>query len=98
MGTWFRWDGPDLILQIKVVPKAASDELAGIQGDRMRVRITAPPVDGIANTHLVAWLAKLFGVPRSSINIESGALGRNKRLRITAPTHLPDLIPPPQTR
>lgn len=95
---WFRWDGSDLLLQIKVIPKSSSDELAGVQGDHMRVRITAPPVDGKANVHLVRWLAQLFGVSRSAITIEVGTLGRIKRVRVHAPARLPDTIDPPPAR
>lgn len=92
--SWYRWDGADLLLHIKVIPKASSDELAGVQEGHMRVRITAPPVDGKANVHLVRWLAKLFGVARSNIAIEAGTLGRTKRIRVRSPASLPDEIPP----
>ncbi|MCB1802583.1 MAG: YggU family protein [Gammaproteobacteria bacterium] len=91
---WFRWDGNDLLLQVKVIPKSSSDELAGVQGDHMRVRITAPPVDGKANVHLVRWLAQVFGVSRSAITIEAGTLARIKRIRVHAPARLPDAIDP----
>jgi len=57
MSDWYRWDGPDLLLKLKLQPKSSRDAFAGQQNDRLRVRITAPPVDGRANTHLLAWLA-----------------------------------------
>jgi hypothetical protein len=43
---WYRWDGDDLILSLKIQPKASRDELAEPLGDALKVRITAPPVDG----------------------------------------------------
>lgn len=91
---WYRWDDADLVVQIKVIPKASSDAFVGVQNDHMRVRITAPPVDGKANAHLIAWLAKLFGVAKSAVAIEAGELGRSKRLRIRTPQRLPDDIAP----
>jgi len=92
---WYRWDGDTLVLDIHVQPKASRDEIAGEHGDRLKVRITAPPVDGKANQHLVAFLAKLCGVPRSRVELVSGTSGRSKQLRIESPVQLPDGVQPP---
>jgi uncharacterized protein (TIGR00251 family) len=86
---WFRWDGEDLVLSLKVQPKASRDELAGPLGDALKVRITAPPVDGKANSHLVRFLAKTFGVPRGNVILESGEASRTKRIRIKKPRQVP---------
>ena len=95
---WYRWDGDDLVLQLTVRPKASRDEFAGAQGSRYRVRITAPPVDGRANAHLVRFLARAFGVSRSAITLEAGETSREKRVRIRAPACLPvDGLAPPGT-
>ena len=83
------WQGEDLILRVRVQPKASRDEISGLQGDALKVRITAPPVDGKANAHLIKFLAKQFGVAKSSITLISGESGRDKRLRIHAPAKLP---------
>ena len=92
MGDWYRWDGPDLLLQLKLQPRSSRDEFAGLQNDRLRVRITAPPVDGKANSHLLTWLARQFGVARSSITIETGRNGRLKRVRIETPAQIPEVL------
>ncbi len=86
---WYRWSGGDVVLTLRVQPHAKRDEIVGVHGAALKVRITAPPVDGAANTHLVEWLAELFDVPRSSIILESGESGRNKRIRVKAPRRLP---------
>jgi uncharacterized protein (TIGR00251 family) len=91
---WYRWDGEDLVLTIKVQPRASRDELAEPLGDALKVRITAPPVDGKANAHLIAFLAKTFGVAKSAVLLESGDCGRNKRLRVQKPRRLPKIIQP----
>lgn len=92
MSDFYSWQDDDLILNVKVQPKASKDEIAGELGDALKVRITAPPVDGKANKHLIAYLAKLFGVAKSNIELLSGDTGRDKRLRITQPKKLPEII------
>jgi len=58
-------------------------------GDRLRVRVTAPPVEGKANAHLIRFLAKEFAVSARQVNLESGAGSRNKLVRIISPRRLP---------
>lgn len=86
---WYRWEGEALILELQLQPRAARDEIAGPHGDCLRVRITAPPVDGKANQHLCAFLAKLCGVAKGAVTLEAGLTGRRKRVRILAPRRLP---------
>ncbi len=92
MAGFYRWEGNVLHLFVRVQPKASKDEFAEEQEGRIRVRITAPPVDGKANTHLIKFLAKTFGVAKSDIQIKSGETGRNKHLHIASPNRLPDGI------
>ena len=86
---WFRWDGADLVLDCHLQPKASKDEFAGLHGERLEIRLTAPPVEGKANAHLLAFLGKAFGVAKSLVVLESGELNRQKRVRIRAPQKLP---------
>lgn len=90
--TFALWEGHDLKLQVRIQPRASADEIVGVQGDRLKIRITAPPVDGKANAHLIAFLAKVFGVSRSSITIIRGKTGRMKTLSIHTPRRLPDIV------
>jgi len=62
----YHWDGMDLILSIKVQPGANRDEIVGIQGNHIKIRISAPPQDGKANGQLIKFLAKNFGVAEYS--------------------------------
>jgi uncharacterized protein (TIGR00251 family) len=75
-----------IILNVRVVPRASKDDIQGVLGDALKVRIQAPPVEGKANAYLVKFLSRYWKIPRSSIEILSGETGRNKRLRITGPT------------
>lgn len=75
------WDGDDLVLALRVQPRASADGIEPF-GERLKVRITAPPVDGKANGHLCRYLAKCLGVPRSAVVIEAGQSSRDKRVRV----------------
>jgi len=82
MPGWYRWQGNDLLLNISTQPRARSDEICGVHGDALKIRITVPPVDGKANAHLIAFLAKQCHVSKSAIALISGESARHKRLRI----------------
>jgi uncharacterized protein (TIGR00251 family) len=91
---WYQWQGEDLVLQVHIQPRASKDELVGPHGNSLKVRITAPPVEGKANAHLIKFLAKTFGVAKSQVSLLSGETGRSKRLRIQGPRQLPAEIAP----
>jgi uncharacterized protein (TIGR00251 family) len=83
---WFEEKDGNIIITLRVIPRAANDGIAGVMGDALKVRIQAPPVEGKANAYLVKFLSKHWNIPRSNIEILSGETGRNKRLRISHPT------------
>ncbi len=91
----YRWQDDDLILSIRLQPRASRDEIVGVHGDQLKIRITAPPVDGKANLHLLRYLAKYCQVPRASVELISGQTGRTKRVRIHRPKRLPGPVNPP---
>jgi uncharacterized protein (TIGR00251 family) len=91
MTDWHRWDGADLVLTVRVQPRASRDELR-LEGTRLKARITAPPVDGAANAHLLRFLAAEFGVAPSRTELVRGATGREKVVRIAAPKTLPHAL------
>jgi uncharacterized protein (TIGR00251 family) len=93
---WYRWEHGILTLNLHVQPKASKDEWAGLHGDRLKLRIKAPPIDGKANQHLIAFLAEQFGTTKSACKFISGESGREKRIAIHAPQKLPPLPPPLQ--
>ena len=87
-----RRDGTDLVLDVRIQPRASRSEIAGQHGERLRVRLQAPPVDGRANAALVEFIAEAFGVPRARVVIEHGLAGRDKRVRVRgAPPVAPNL-------
>ena len=73
----------EAVLQLRVTPRARRDALGAMEAGVLPVRLAAPPVEGAANKALILLLARALGVPRSAIEIESGARGRRKRVRIS---------------
>lgn len=70
------------LLAVHVQPGARKTESAGLHGDRLKVRLTAPPVDGKANKALEAWAAEAFGVRKSDVELIRGQTSRRKTLRL----------------
>ena len=71
-----------LLIDILVVPRASRAAVGPMVGDRLRVAVTAPPVDGEANAAVVEALAEAFGVRRAAVEIVRGERGRRKTVRI----------------
>ena len=78
-----------LWLDLYIQPKASRDQIVGLHGDELKVAITAPPVDGQANSHLIKYLAKQFKVAKGQVRIVRGELGRHKTVAIEAPRQIP---------
>lgn len=74
-----------VVLELHVRPGAKRTEFAGKHGERIKVRLAAPPVDGKANAALIEFLAGEYGVPRRNVTIESGLTSRQKRVSIWKP-------------
>lgn len=73
-------DNQGVSFKIKVQPRASKNEVVGVLGDALKVRLTAPPVDGEANDCCISFFAKLFKVPKKDVDIISGHTGRNKTI------------------
>jgi uncharacterized protein (TIGR00251 family) len=87
--SWYRWEGDALLLSLRVQPRSKQDQFVEPHGDHYKARITAPPVEGKANEHLIKFLAKSFGVKRSQVSMQTGQTSRNKLFRIESPTKFP---------
>lgn len=71
-----------VILKLKVLPRAAKNQLVGVHGDCLKVKLTAPPVDGAANQACCRFLAQVLGVPNQDLEILSGTTARQKRVLV----------------
>ncbi|MFZ7172954.1 DUF167 family protein YggU [Avibacterium volantium] len=81
-----------LRLRIFLQPKASKDQIVGLHDNELKITITAPPIDGQDNAHLLKFLSKTFKVPKSSILIEKGELNRHKQIFIPTPKVIPDIV------
>jgi hypothetical protein len=71
-----------ITFDVQVVPRASRDRLGPVHGDRLKVQLTAPPVDGAANDALVALVARALGRPRGDVAIVRGQTARKKTVRV----------------
>ena len=69
-----------VLLQVFIQPRASKDMIVGLHGDRLKIKVAAPPVEGEANKRCIQFLAKCLSVPRSTLQIVSGHNSRNKTL------------------
>ncbi len=72
-------------VDVRVIPRAKHDEIAGERAGRLLVRTTAPPVDSKANEAVRRLLAEHFEVAVSAVELVRGATSRDKTFRITPP-------------
>lgn len=75
-------DGDGCIFYVHVVPRSRRDEVVGLHAGAMRVRLTAPPVDGKANDALCKFLARALHCAREDVTILGGRASRHKRVRV----------------
>lgn len=72
-----------VLFNVHVQPRASRNEICGVQGDELRLRLTSPPVEDAANKLCVEYLAKLLGVAKSRVSITAGAKSRHKTVKVT---------------
>ena len=80
--SWLRADADDVVLNLHIQPGAKKTAVAGLHGVALKIRLAAPPVDGKANDCLIAFLADKLGMPKSRVELVSGASSRAKRIRL----------------
>jgi len=69
-------------LKFHIQPNAKKNEIVGLHGDAIKVKLKAPPVDGKANEELVKFLAEELGIARSSVMIVAGETSRTKLIEL----------------
>ena len=79
---WMTLDGADCVVRVKAVPGASRDAIAGPLGDRLKVRVAAPPEGGRANEAIAAQLAAACGIPARAVVLESGPAQPQKTFRL----------------
>ena len=79
---WLSEKDQDIVLRLHAQPGAKRTSVVGLYGDKLKIAIATPPVDGKANQAIIAFLAKTLGVSKSKISLISGETSREKRIRI----------------
>ncbi len=79
-------DARAITFTVRAQPRATSSAVVGEMEGALKVKLTAPPVDGAANEELIRFLAKLFAVPRRNISILSGTTAKTKIIQIAGLT------------
>lgn len=81
---WWHLDARDgtLTLDLHIQPGASRTEIAGEHGDRLKLRISAPPVEGAANRAVVEFVAERLNVARAAVTVVRGATSRAKTVAV----------------
>jgi uncharacterized protein len=85
LSTWAKKTTAGWLLAIHTQPGARKNEVAGIHGEALKVRVAAPPLEGRANAALAAFIAAALGVPKNSVTVVKGGTSRRKTVLIAAP-------------
>ena len=80
---------PQAVLSVRVQPRASRNEAAGWVGESLKIKLTAPPVEGEANDACLAFLATLLDLAPPRLAIIQGAHSRTKLIRIPISVNVP---------
>jgi hypothetical protein len=75
-----------VVFSVHVQPRASKNQICGVHGDELKLRLTSPPVEGEANRLCIEFLAKLLQVPKSSVSITTGEKSRHKTVKVAGAT------------
>ena len=78
----FREQQDGLLVDVLVAPRASRNRLGPIHGDRVKVAVTAPPVDGAANKAVVGLFAGALSIPKRDVDVVAGMSSRRKTVRL----------------
>ena len=70
------------VFKVYVLPQSSKNMIAGVYGDALKIKLTAPPVEGAANKMCIKYLSKCLGVAKSSLKIVSGYTSRTKMVHL----------------
>lgn len=77
-------------MKLHVQPREKVNNIIGIHGDMLKLKIKSPPVDNKANKEIISYLAKVFNVTKASIELISGQLHRDKKFLVKESRVMPE--------
>lgn len=86
MPPWLTSAEGGVSVAVYVQPRASKNEIVGVQGGELKIRLTSPPVEGAANKLCSEFFAKLLGVAKGAVTLAAGDKSRHKRLFIRGVT------------
>lgn len=85
MDNYYKWHEQNVHINLLVQPRASADQVIGVHGNQLKVKITANPVNDEGNQHLCEFLAHYFGVAKTHVSIIRGSTNKNKVVCIQNP-------------
>lgn len=83
MSEWYRRSDEAITLTLHIQPGAKRNEVAGLHGGALKIRLAAPPVEGRANEALLKFIAESFDVTLRQVELKQGGQSRHKVVVIT---------------
>ena len=90
--SFFHWDKDVLVLNVLGSPGEREDAIGKVKGTQLKISVTETPRSGRATEHMIKFLAKVFGVKKTDIEVVFGWKNVNKQLRIKSPKNLPEIF------
>jgi uncharacterized protein (TIGR00251 family) len=82
MENWYERTEEGVLLRVRVIPRATRNQVSGLHDGALKIRLTAPPVEGKANKALCSFLAKSLNLAPQNIQVVSGETSRQKRIYV----------------
>lgn len=79
---WIQESKTGVTIQVHATPRASKNQIQGLHGDAVKIKLKAPPVDGKANEALIEFISGTLGIPQRQITLLSGQTSRQKRLSL----------------
>ena len=86
MNDWLTADSIGVVLTVRVVPRSSRNQVVGTENGALKIKLTAPPVEGAANAALIEFIAEWLSVRKSAVTIISGDKARHKVVRVSGVT------------
>ena len=90
--SWLREDADGVLIDVHLQPGARRNAVCGEHGGRLKIAVSAPPLEGRANQALVALLSERLDLPRRAVTLESGDGSRDKRFRAATPLSAREIV------
>lgn len=86
MANFLRETAEGITISVKIQPRASKNEIVGFHGDALKIRLTAPPIEGAANALLITFLSDKLDLPKQNFELVQGLTSRNKLIRVIGAT------------